>query len=150
VIGAARGAHGTLRFTPVAGPAGLRTIVAIVSENGVPNERVVIARYHAPGPVTPGRVHGLKVLHRGRTFRISFGSAAGATRYSLRVTASDGRHLLKLVGARRHSLSLPVIGYSDRIAVIVAGLSSQDRVGPASQARASAAHPRSRRRRRHH
>jgi hypothetical protein len=153
VIGAARAAHGTLRFTPTDGPAGVRTIVAIVSENGIPNQRVVIARYHAPGPVTPGRVHGLRAVRHGRTFRVSFGSAAGATHYSLRVTASDGRHLLKLVGSRGHSLKLPVLGYNDRITVSVAGLSSLDRSGPTSRAKASAAptsHPRSRRRRRHH
>ena len=153
VIGAARGAHGTVRFTPVDGPAGVRTIVAIVSEDGIPRERVVIARYHAPGPVTPGRVHGLSVRRSGHTFRISFGSAAGATSYSLRVTASDGRHLLKLIGRRGHSLKLPVIGYSDRISVSVAGLSPLGRSGPASRARASAAapasHPKSHRRRRH-
>jgi hypothetical protein len=147
VIGAARAAHGTLRFTPADGPAGVRTIVAIASEDGIPRERVVVARYHAPGPVTPGRVRGLRVLHRGRTFRISFGSAAGATSYALRITASDGRHLLKLIGSRGHSLSLPVLGYSDRITVSVAGLSSLGRSGPASRARASAAPTKPRRRR---
>jgi hypothetical protein len=48
---------------------------------------------------------------------------------------------------------LPVIGYSDKISVSVAGLSPLDRAGPTSRASASAAapasHPKSHRRRRH-
>ncbi len=136
-IGPARGSHGTLAFTPADGPAGRRTIVAIISEGGVPRERLAVARYFAPGPLIPGRVRALRVSRRGARFTISFGAAANATRYAVRITGSDGRRLVRLVGSRGHAFALPVIGYGDRLTVTVTGISRLDRSGPAAVAGAS-------------
>ena len=88
MIGTARGSKGTLRFAPAVGAAGRRSIYAIVTESGVPRERVKVAGYTAPAPARPGRVKGLRVAGRGRSFRVSFGSAVNAAHYIVRVTGA--------------------------------------------------------------
>lgn len=135
IIGKAKGAHGTLRFTPAPGTAGQRTVYAIVTEGGVPRETVPVARYRAPNPATPARVRGLHVRRHGRRFRISFGSASGAAYYLLQVRGTDGRHLLRVVRGRRHVLTLPVLGYKDHLTVTVTGVSSLGRHGRKASAR---------------
>ena len=129
LLGKATRARGTLRFTPAAGPAGKRTIEAIVAENGVPRETVAVATYRAPGPVTPARVPGLRVRRTGRRFQVAFGTGRGAAYYLVRITGTDGRHLLELVRGRRHSQTLPVLGYSDHLTVTVTGVSALGRQG---------------------
>ena len=55
------GARGTLRFAPADGPAGIRSVIALVDENGIPRARIVVAHYRAPRPMrpaTPSRTHG--------------------------------------------------------------------------------------------
>jgi hypothetical protein len=136
VLGKAKGAHGTLRFTPQTGPAGKRTVFAIVSESGLARESVAVTSYQAPGPVTPARVRGLRVRRHGRTFAISFGSARGAAYYQLTVHGTDGRHLLRIIQGRRHSLTLPFLGYADRLTVTVTGVSAQGRHGRSVSAHA--------------
>jgi hypothetical protein len=136
VLGKAKGAHGTLRFAPAAGTAGKRTVYAIVAEGGVARESVPVASYRAPAPATPARVGGLRVRRHGRTFAISFGSARGAAYYLLSVRGTDGRHLLRLIRGRRHSLTLPYLGYTDHLTVTVTGVSALGRHGRTVSARA--------------
>ena len=129
ILGTARGAHGTLRFTPAAGAAGKRTVYAIVSEGGVARESVPVTSYRAPTPAAPARVRGLHVRRHRRNFAISFGSARGAAYYLLAVRGTDGRHLLRLIRGRRHSLTLPYLGYTDHLTVTVTGVSAFGRHG---------------------
>jgi hypothetical protein len=136
ILGTARGSRGTLKFAPADGPGGKRTIYAIVSENGVPNQRLALATYLAPPPAVPGRVHKLHVAVRGRGFRVSFGSVAGAAHYRVTIVGSDGRRLVRLLGAGGHTFSLPALGYQDKLAVTVAGLSRSGRSGTAARASA--------------
>ena len=103
LLGRAAGAHGSLRFTPAAGAAGRRTIVAIVSDDGVQRETVTVASYRAPAPVTPTRVRDLRVARHGRRLRIGFGTATGASSYLLTLRTSDRRRLLRLIGRARHT-----------------------------------------------
>jgi hypothetical protein len=136
ILGKAKGGHGTLRFTPAAGPAGTRTVYAIVSESGVARESVPVTSYRAPGPATPARVRGLRVRRHGRKFAVSFGSARGAAYYQLMVRGTDGRHLLRLIRGRHHSLTLPFLGYTDHLTVTVTGVSALGRHGRSVSARA--------------
>ncbi len=129
ILGTAKGAHGTLRFTPAAGSAGKRTVYAIVSEGGVVRESVPLTSYRAPAPAVPARVRGLRVRRHRRTFSVSFGKARGAAYYLLEVRGSDGRHLLRLIRGRRHSLTLPFLGYTDHLTATVTGVSALGRHG---------------------
>lgn len=136
ILGTAKGAHGTLRFTPAPGSAGKRAVYAIVSEGGVARESVPVSSYRAPAPATPARVHALHVRRRGRKFSISFGGARGAAYYLLTVHGTDGRHLVRIIRGRRHSLTLPYLGYTDHLTVTVIGVSALGKHGRAVSARA--------------
>ena len=130
ILGTAKGAHGTLRFTPAAGSAGKRTVYAIVSEGGVARESVPLTSYRAPAPAAPARVRGLRVRRHRRTFSHLVRQArGGAAYYLLEVRGSDGRHLLRLIRGRRHSLTLPFLGYTDHLTVTVTGVSALGRHG---------------------
>jgi hypothetical protein len=136
ILGRAKGAHGTLRFTPAAGSAGKRTVYAIVSEGGVARESVPVTSYKAPAPAAPARVRRLRVRHHGRKFAISFGSARGAAYYLLSVRGSDGRHLLRLIRGKHHSLTLPYLGYTDHLTVAVTAVSALGKHGRSVSAHA--------------
>ncbi len=123
------------RSSPPRPTASWRTIDAIISDNGVQREIVAVASYRAPGPLTPTRVRDLRVARHARQFRIGFGTASGASYYLLTVRANDGRDLLRLIGRAGHSLTLPVLGYSDHLTVTVLGVSVLGRRGPATAAR---------------
>ena len=66
-----------------------------------------------------------------RTFAISFGHATGAAYYLLTVRGSDGRHLLRLIHGKRHSLTVPYLGYTDHVTVTVLGVSALGKHGRA-------------------
>src|ERR1700748_3500224 len=55
-VGSATATHGRIRFTPTDGPAGRRTIVAAVVENGLVRATLRVATFHAPGARRPARV----------------------------------------------------------------------------------------------
>ena len=81
-------------------------------------------------------MRGLRVRRHGRKFAVSFGSARGAAYYVLSVRGTDGRHLLRIIRGRRHSLTLPYLGYTDHLTVTVTGVSAIGRRGRAVTARA--------------
>jgi hypothetical protein len=137
VIGTARVARGRLPFTPANGPAGKRTIIAIVTENGLPRERVAVATYSAPGPLRPARVGGLRLSRSGRALTISWKAAANATRYAILIVGGDGRHDLRVVSAGTHRLRVAVVAHT-RVQVTVAGLRPDGSRGPAGAARLKA------------
>jgi hypothetical protein len=135
-IGTAHGARGRLAFTPAAGPAGPRAIVAEVIENGVPAHSETIARYVAPAPPAAGRVGGLRVARHGARFTVSFGRAPGATHYLVRIVATDGHRYLRVIAAGPHRVTVPAIGYRDAVTATVTGISATQHPGPASRASA--------------
>lgn len=134
-LGSARAARGKLHFVPGAGPAGARTVDALISEAGVPRETIKVATYRAPGPATPGVVRGLRVRRARGRFSVSFASASNADYYELRLTASDGRHVLDVIRGHRHEVTLPVIGYQDHLRASVTAVSLLGRHGGARSAK---------------
>ncbi|HEX6390968.1 MAG TPA: hypothetical protein VFZ89_16025, partial [Solirubrobacteraceae bacterium] len=90
-IGEAKGAKGTLRFTPAEGKAETREIVALVEQNGMTREQVKVASYRAPANTRPGKVRGLTTRHRGSRLALRWTKQAGAARYQVRLKTSDGR-----------------------------------------------------------
>jgi Tol biopolymer transport system component len=72
-LGTLHGAKGTLRFEPAPG-GGRRAIVAIVTQNGLPMSRRVIAHYTAPKPPKPA-----KVTVRAKGAKLTVSWKGGAT-----------------------------------------------------------------------
>ena len=134
-IGKARGSAGTLRFAPGDGPAGARTIVAQVSQGGLPRDEVTVARYRAPRPARPGRAGKVTFKRRARTLRVSWRASSGRPRaYEVRATTINRRQELFRVPARRRSITLSDILPADRVSVTVTPLTAKHQRGRARRA----------------
>ncbi len=92
-IGEAKGAKGTLRFSPADGKAETRNIVALVEQDGMLREQIKIASYRAPGSMRPGKVRSLTARHRGSrlalrwTKQVGVGPLPGAAHHDRRAHA---------------------------------------------------------------
>ena len=106
VLGKAKGAHGTLRFTPGRGHRRQAHHLAIVSENGCPARpcrsaaTARRARQPGAGPRPAVRRHGRQVQRLLRRARGRLLPAGGRRQRRA--------HLLRLIRGRRHSLALPL------------------------------------------
>ena len=119
-IGTAKGASGTLRFTPADGPGGTRKIVALVSSYGRPRTQLSVARYVAPPPPRPATPKRLKARRAGTRLTVTWAKAANARRYEIRARLSDGRRLLARQKATR--LAIPAVAAATRATITVTGL----------------------------
>lgn len=100
-LGVARGARGTLRFTPGNGRAGRRTIWALVEQGGRPRAKLKVATYRAPAPRRPGTPRAVKAARAARTVTVTWRRVAGVKLYRVEATLTDGRHAIELVRATR-------------------------------------------------
>lgn len=92
VIGTRSGGRGTLSFSTPTGPDA-RQIVAAISRNGIniPDaQHLNVAHFSGPRYVTPGRVSALRTHWRGGRLTVSWGPAAHAAHYLLRVSQRRG------------------------------------------------------------
>jgi hypothetical protein len=135
-LGQATGASGTIRFSPAFGPAGRRSIVALIDNGGLPLSRKVVASFVAPPPPPPRRPRHVHVHPGRRAFAVSFSPPPGAARTLIRIAATDGRRLQQVLSIRARRVSVPVIGFRDGITVTVIGLGADGRHGPARTASA--------------
>lgn len=134
-LGAAKGAKGTLRFSPANGPKGTRQIVAMVDQNGAPRRQLVVATYTAPAPLRPGRPKSVSVKRAGGGVKVSWGRAARAARYLVRVRLHDGTSKLYVLGGKQRALTIPGVATRTFGTVTVAGLTAtSNKAGPARKA----------------
>jgi uncharacterized delta-60 repeat protein len=107
IIGSSSRPDGTREFTIANGSAGRRVIVAQVLSYGKPRANLVVARYAAPSPLTPGRPRHLKAVPaRGGGVRISWARSALAHRYVVMIVTADGAHLLEFAPGRAGGITL--------------------------------------------
>ena len=107
-LGDARGASGTISFTPAGSAAGTRTITAVLTQNGLPRPGFAVARYRASAP-RPGRARSIAV-HRARGgLLVSFAPAPLAQRHLATVSLSDGRTLVAPAGRGARSVFFPEV-----------------------------------------
>jgi hypothetical protein len=133
-LGEAKGASGALRFAPAEGPAGKRQIVALVEQDGIPRREIVVATYTAPPPRRPGRPSRVRLKRSGSGIRVTWGPAARAARYVVRVRLHDGTSRLYTVRAKKRSLRIPGVASRTFGSVTVAGLTRSGLAGPARKA----------------
>lgn len=128
-------AEGSIRFVPSAGPAGRRTIEALVESDGMPRARIRLAEFTYRRPVL-GRPRGVRIARRGTTLVVTWRAAAGASRYAVRYALRDGRRGTDLVRARRYVLrNVPGI---DSGTIWVSAVARDNRAGTAVVAKLKA------------
>jgi len=92
VLGIARRAAGTLRFTPQDALGRARRIVAyLLNAEGAPVRVLTVGHYRAPAAVRGGRVRGVKIVRHGLTAVVTWRATAGTRLYRVQVRGSDGR-----------------------------------------------------------
>jgi uncharacterized delta-60 repeat protein len=104
VIGSAKGAHGTIRFTPAAGARGRRTIVALVEEAGAPAGEVKATTYAWSGTPRPARPRSVSGRRRKGKISITWARVRGARRYEVLVKLADGSQAFRVVRGTRVTL----------------------------------------------
>ena len=98
------GGTGTVHFTPAPGAPGTRTIVASATVDGSPIRSQTLARFHFAGTVKTGRPGKVTVRRKGGSLLVKWTAAAGATRYGVLLTRSDGAQQRFTVAASHRSL----------------------------------------------
>jgi hypothetical protein len=101
ILGVARGAHGRIRFRLDDGRAGRRQIVAVIAQDGIQTQSVVVARYSAPRPQPPPRPAGIRVSHTGYTLNVSWRPVPDTTSYEVLIKSSDGGRTMQIVRGHR-------------------------------------------------
>ena len=79
-------------FTPLAGPAGVRTVVGLLSRHGMPGSTVTIATFKLSKPVVPKGPKVKLAIKRGG-LAITWSRVRGATSYAISVALGDGSTL---------------------------------------------------------
>ncbi|HWF54859.1 MAG TPA: PKD domain-containing protein [Solirubrobacteraceae bacterium] len=88
-----------LSFTPLAGPAGVRTVVGLLTRDGMPISTLTIATFKLGKTVLP-RGPKVKLAIRRGGLAISWSRVRGAKSYVVGVVLGDGRNL-SLTATRR-------------------------------------------------
>jgi hypothetical protein len=120
VLGVTAQRRGVLRFRPALGQSRKRTVIAIVTQDGVPREEIEVAKFVAP-PSLPGRPQGVSLKRSGRKLLVSWKRAPGANRVAVSWALADGRRQAEIVKKGRR-LSIPDVPGIDSGKVEVAGL----------------------------
>lgn len=132
VLGTAKGASGTLRFTPSDAGGTARSIVAQVELGGRPQGNVDVARFTA-SPAQLGRPGGVSVRRAGARVKVTWKPVAGAAGYLVSARVGDGRRLVVPVKAGKRSATISPVGKGDTIAVHVTALRKGGRPGTRSR-----------------
>lgn len=132
-------AAGSRPFRPGRGSAGKRRIVALVEQNGFPRAEINAGRYVAPPPLRPAKPQRLRVTRKGTNVTVRFRSPPAGFRHGVYFQLSDGRKLLRIVGAKRRAYTLRKVGRRVSGRVTVRGLTALNAPGPKAKARLPAA-----------
>ena len=123
-------ARGSVRFRPADGPAGKRTIVALVEQDGQPRTTITVGSYRAPGPPRPGKPRGLRVARKGSRLTVSWRPSPAGFRHAVYVQLGDDRRVAEVLDARRRSFTLKGVSSRTRAKVKVRGLTAANGKGP--------------------
>ncbi len=134
VNGAREVACGTLKFTPGHGPAGTRSIVAVIEQDGHPRKTVTVATYTAPQDRLPGRPGLLRARRTSSAVYVRWATVPGAKGYTAAVTTSDGR---RLSFSAAHGFHVPA-GRDTSVRIAVRALRLDGAVGRAARLRVKA------------
>jgi hypothetical protein len=111
LIGVARGANGSIPFTPADGSRS-RKILAVVERGDFPARTLEVGHYTAPPIPKPGRPAKLRLVRRGKTLNVSWKPVGARSPFELRARFSDGRNEFIPLKAGAHSAKIAGVGAS--------------------------------------
>lgn len=120
VLGTAHQAHGTLSFTPQEGLSRSRKILAyLLGSEEAPVRELTVGHYTAPAAARPGRPGRVRIVRKGLMALVSWGAAAGARGYDVRVRGSDGRLETRSTTGAHRSLVIPHVLPFETFTIVV-------------------------------
>lgn len=129
------GGKGSARFVTSEGRGTARTITADVEQDGLPRDRVVVARFRAPAPAAAKPKVALR--RRGSTVTATWPAAVFAARYEAEVRTGRGRRFLATPSAAKRTLKVGGIAQGEAVEVRLRGVTAGGRRGPAAVVRTS-------------
>lgn len=142
-IGEVGSGKGTLRFTPMAGPGGMRPVRAVVTQGGIMRfnlDKVTAFRATKPGiPAAPSRVVATrKKTKRADTVVTSWTKVAGANEYHVTVVLNGRR---RVYDTKKTKLKVPGLFDRSSAKISVAGVNALGQAGKAKRAKVAAPKP---------
>jgi hypothetical protein len=134
VIGATSKANGSVHFTPADGPAGVRKIEALVQQDNRPRTTLTVATYRAPAAPRPGKASKIKLTRKGTTLTVRWTASPAGFRTAVYAKFSDGRRLVTIASAKRHSVSFVDVAATTTAKITLTGLTAGNAKGPAAHA----------------
>lgn len=128
-----RASRGSVRLKPADGPAGRRRIVALVEQSGIPRTSLTAGSYRAPGTLRPGRPRRLKAQRKRSRLVVSWRPRPAGFRHAVYIRLSDGRRIVRVVGAKRRRFALRGVPRGVSAKVTVRGLTPANGKGPAAR-----------------
>jgi hypothetical protein len=111
--------RGHARFTVAPGPGGERQIVAVVSIDGAPRQKLAVARFRAPTPIGPAVPHAAYALH-GTALKVSWRRARGVSNYEVTVTLRKGMLQYMYTAKSSHATLMTAPGAKVRRVMVTA------------------------------
>jgi hypothetical protein len=140
VISSTSKASGSVHFTPADGPAGVRTIEAIVQQDNRPRATLTVASYRAPAAPRPGKPRAVKLTRKGTTLTVHWTPHPAGFRTAVSAEFSDGRKLVTVVSAKARSVSFANVASTTTGKITIMGLTAGNSKGPADNATLKPAH----------
>ena len=125
---------GVIVFKPAPGPAGVRNIVAVVTNHGEPVNEFKVASYDTSAEPKPTPPPDLRIIRTGTTVTITWGPSRGAYEYDVDINLSDGTKVLDVAGARQRRVVLHGIAPQLNVNVSVSGVRVDDVSGRSDRA----------------
>ena len=122
---------GDIPFSPAAGPAGVRDIIAVVDNHGEPVTEFLVTKYDTTGLPLPSEPRDLKIVRDGTTVTITWAASTETTDYNLDINLSDGSKVVDVPGKSDRRVVLHGIAANLDVTAKVAGIRSDGVVGPA-------------------
>jgi hypothetical protein len=126
---------GRLRFTPAEGAAGMRSIYAIVTNDGITVDERLLTTYRTAGDPRPPRPRDLRLRRRGSTVIVTWRGPAKLRQDDVRVVLGSGEEDLRIHEGVRNRVVLDGIGRRVRVRVTVIARDARLRASRPAQAR---------------
>lgn len=133
-LGVARGASGTVRWTPKVVRGGKRTVVAVGDKDGLVSDSFTLGAFNVPKPPRPGVARKLKATHRSGALTLTWTPAKHAARQEIRVQLANGIGQVFRVSARTKRLKVPKVAASVTGRFTVVGLRADGVAGRTARA----------------